>query len=104
MKKIFTLFLLLNSILSSVSAQFNLYEDQFQGGVTGGSFSTGVSGTGSGVITLHIDPASTIRKAYLIVGRLGPAATFTVTLNAMLLTFDASTQASPSSNCSLYGG
>ncbi|MEO8085673.1 MAG: T9SS type A sorting domain-containing protein [Bacteroidota bacterium] len=104
MKKTVALSLYFYSILFSVTAQVTLYEDQFQGGVTGGSFSTGVSGTGNGVINLHIDPASTIRKAYLIAGRLGPAAAFTVTLNALLLTFDASNQATPAFNCSLYGG
>ena len=90
--------------LQHAMSQVKLYEDQFQGGVTGGSFSTGVSGTGSGVITLHIDPASTIRKAYLISGRLGPASPVTVNLNSMVLTFDASNQATPDFNCVLYGG
>jgi PKD repeat protein len=85
-------------------AQVKLYEDQFHGGVTGGSFSSGVNGTGSGTIDLYIDPASTIRKAYLIVGRLGPSVPMTVNLNSMVLTFDASNEATPPFNCSLYGG
>ena len=103
MKK-FLLLIFILSFYSAVNAQVKLYEDQFYGGVTGGSFSTGVAGTGSGVITLHIDPASTIRKAYLIVGRLGPAPAVTVNLNTMLLVFDASNQATPDFQCSLYGG
>lgn len=86
------------------SAQVKLYEDQFNGGVTGGSFSSGVSGTGSGVITLMIDPSSAIRKAYLIAGRLGPASPAVVNLNSMILTFDASNEATPPFNCALYGG
>jgi hypothetical protein len=102
-RKIFILLLFIG-ISAQVKSQVKLYEDQFHGGVTGGSFSTGVSGTGSGVILLHIDPAATIRKAYLIVGRLGPAAAFTVNLNAMVLTFDATNQATPDFNCPLYGG
>ena len=85
-------------------AQVKLYEDQFHGGVTGGSYSSGVNGTGSGNITLAIDPMSTIRKAYLIVGRLGPSVPMTVNLNSMVLTFDGSNEATPPFNCSLYGG
>ena len=104
MKKNILLFFLCLLIVHQVSAQVKLYEDQFHGGVTGGSFSSGVSGASSGVITIHIDPASTIRKAYLISGRLGPAPAFVVTLNTMSLTFDASNQATPDFNCGLYGG
>jgi len=101
--RVILLFLLI-SASCKVNAQVKLYEDQFNGGVTGGSFSTGVSGTGSGVIDIHIDSTATIRKAYLLVGRLGPAAPITVNLNTMVLVFDASTQATPDFQCSLYGG
>jgi len=94
----------LTSVASIVHAQVKLYEDQFNGGVTGSSYSTGVSGTGSGVINLHIDPAATIRKAYLLVGRLGPATPMTVNLNTMVLTFDVTNQATPDFQCALYGG
>ena len=100
------LFILIGVIYLSgtASAQFILYEDQFHGGVTGGSFSSGVSGVGSGFIVLHIDPTSTIRKAYLMVGRLGTAVPVTVNLNSMVLTFDTSNQVTPDFNCALYGG
>src|SRR5688572_23038719 len=87
-----------------LSAQVKFYEDQFNGGVTGSSFSTGIDGSASGTITLHIDPASIIRKAYLFVGRLGPAPAMTVNLNSMVLTFDATNQATPDFQCALYGG
>jgi hypothetical protein len=102
MKKLLVIFSI--CAVNFSSAQVKLYEDQFNGGVTGGSFSTGVLGTGSGVINLNIDPSSTIRKAYLIVGRLGPSAAFTVMLNTMSLTFDASNEATPGFNCPIYGG
>jgi hypothetical protein len=104
MKKAILLFVIPFCTVCAALAQVKLYEDQFYGGVTGGSFSSGVSGTNSGTITLHIDPSSTIRKAYFIAGRLGPAPAATVNLNAMVLTLDASNQATPDFNCALYGG
>jgi len=104
MSRRITFLFFLSIVTCSIQAQVSLYEDQFNGGVTGGSFSSGVTGSGSGVITLHIDSTSTIRKAYLMVGRLGPAPTMTVNLNSMVLTFDASNQATPDFLTGIYGG
>ncbi len=42
-----------------------MYQDVFHGGVTAGGFSTG-QGIGSGVVQLHIEPGSVIRKAFLL--------------------------------------
>lgn len=52
------------TLSSYLSAQIVFYQDVFHGGVTAGGFCTG-QGVGSGVVSLHIEPGSTIRKAYL---------------------------------------
>ncbi|MCO5260162.1 MAG: gliding motility-associated C-terminal domain-containing protein [Crocinitomicaceae bacterium] len=48
----------------NINAQIVLYQDVFHGGVSAGGFSTG-QGSGTGTFDIHIEPGSTIRKAFL---------------------------------------
>lgn len=78
------------SFLCSFS-QNVFYQDVFYGGVTGGGFSTGV-GAGSGTINLHIEPGSTIRKAFLICQRFqNPSPTY-ITINSIPYLLDESSE------------
>lgn len=69
------------------SAQLIFEQDIVQGGVTGAGFSTG-QGSGSGTFNIHIEPGSTIKKAYLFTYRIGypPEAVFI--LNSVPHVFD----------------
>ena len=83
--------------------QLKLYEDQFNGGVTAGGYQTAYNADGTGTFDVHIAPGSSIRKAYLLVGRYGNAPDITITLNGMSIPIDRSSEATPNFN-SIYGG
>jgi gliding motility-associated-like protein len=87
------------------SAQMSYYQDQFAGGVTAAGYSPAYFQTAAttGVITVNIAPGSTIRQAYLIVGRLGNAPATNITLNGSPITLNATNQVSPTFN-TIYGG
>ncbi|MDT8413698.1 MAG: hypothetical protein RQ875_14640, partial [Vicingaceae bacterium] len=70
------------------------YQDVFYGGVTGGGFSSGVGDGASGQIVVNIDPASIIRKAYLLCNRYQNAQPVDVTLNSNTYNFNSSNQVS----------
>jgi gliding motility-associated-like protein len=93
-------------IIASASsiAQVAYYEDNFAGGVTGGGYAPDCTTGGSGSFAVHIDPGSTIRKAFLMAGRHGFAPPLTVTLNGAPYTFDMPNQASPTFFSFAYGG
>lgn len=91
MKRTLGLFLFL-SIYFNTFSQKLYYQDVFYGGVTGGGFSSGVGDGASGQIIVNIDPASTIKKAYLFCNRYGDALPVNVTLNSNVYTFDLSSQ------------
>jgi len=91
--------------LTGLNAQFNLYEDQFNGGVTGNGFSIAYNDSlDSTDIDLHIPVGSTIRKAYLMAVRHGNATNTVVTLNGVDYDFDNNNIASPIYNDPIYGG
>lgn len=92
-------------ICSKANSQTSYYQDQFLGGVTGAGYSPSYSQTAptTGVITVNIAPGSTIRRAYLIAGRLGNAPATNVTLNGTPLTFNATNQVTGPFN-TIYGG
>ncbi|NQX92104.1 MAG: hypothetical protein HRT74_08295, partial [Flavobacteriales bacterium] len=71
-RNVLTIFLAL-FMVSTGSSQTTLYEDSFFGGVTSGGYGQEIAGTSDGVIEVAIDPGSTIRQAWLLVGRLGDA-------------------------------
>jgi len=52
----------------NLDAQHILYQDVFRGGVTGAGYNPTWNSNAQGVIQLHIEPGSTIRKAFLLVG------------------------------------
>ncbi|HWY12663.1 MAG TPA: T9SS type A sorting domain-containing protein [Bacteroidia bacterium] len=88
-----------------ISAQMSFFQDLFNGGVTCAGYSPDYFQTSpvTGVITVNIAAGSTIRKAYLFSGRLGPAPATIVTLNGNPLTFDIPNQVTPTFN-TIYGG
>ncbi len=83
----------------------SFYQDLFLGGVTGAGYSPDYFQTSpvTGIITVNISAGSTIRKAYLMCGRLGPTPPTVVTLNGTALTFDIPNQVTPTFN-TIYGG
>jgi len=68
-------------------AQFKLYEDTFNGGVTCAGWSPDYFVGGSGTMTVSIPAGSTIRKAYIMAGQHGSTGTATVMLNAIPCNF-----------------
>jgi predicted outer membrane repeat protein len=66
-----------------------LYEATFRGGVVTGGYSPGILTTpASGSFTVSIPAGSTIRRAYLLAGRLRNAPDITVTLNDLSYAFN----------------
>jgi hypothetical protein len=107
MKKgiIINLFFLFFICSGKLIGQMSFYQDLFVGGVTCAGYSPPYFQTApvTGVITVNIAPGSTIRKAYLLAGRLGPAPNTIVTLNGNPLSLDPTNQVTPTFN-TLYGG
>jgi len=60
--------LLLLGEMRVVLGQLVFYQDVFKGGVTGAGYNPTWNSNSPGVIQLHIEPGSTIRKAFLLVG------------------------------------
>jgi hypothetical protein len=89
---------------TSAFSQTLFYSDQFHGGITCGGYSPDYSSGGTGTFSVHIEPASSIHKAYLLAGRHGNAMDLTVTLNGTSLTLNSSNQASITFQSPLYGG
>jgi len=80
-----------------------LYEATFRGGVVTGGYSPGILTTlSSGSFTVSIPVGSTIRRAYLLAGRLGNAPDITVTLNALSYAFNNGTVFT-SGSATIYG-
>lgn len=73
-------------------SQSIFFQDVFNGGVTGGGFSTGINSGGGGQIALNILPETTIRKAYLFCNRYGDALPLDVQLNDIVCEFNLSSQ------------
>lgn len=88
------LLILLVVLVSDISkAQLLYYQDSFNGGITVGGWSPGVSATsGNGDFILYIEPGSTIHAAFLVGACLGPATAGTVTLNGTPFAFNAGTE------------
>ncbi len=105
MKKLTILILFASALISDAGfAQVKYYEDNFMGGVTVAGYSPQFNSGGTGSFTLNIVAGSTIRTAYLIAGRQGPAADITVSLNGTTYTFNSSNQVSPTFQSPTYGG
>jgi len=83
----------------------SFYQDVFNGGVTCAGYSPTYSQTTpvTGIITVNIAAGSTIRRAYLLSGRLGAAPATNVTLNGNVLTLNGTNMVTPSFN-TIYGG
>ncbi|MEO0405102.1 MAG: hypothetical protein AAF193_09540, partial [Bacteroidota bacterium] len=90
--------------ISDIGAQTLLYEDSFEGGVTAGGFGQEISGTSDGTIEIQISPGSTIRQAWLLVGRLGDAPDVSFTFGNFNLDLNATNQLSESFDVPNYGG
>lgn len=88
---------------SNSYSQIVFYQDNFIGGVTGAGYSPEVGLGGTGSFTVYIAPGSTIRKAWLMAGRVGNAAAVKVTLNGMSYLFNSTNQVTPTFQ-SNYGG
>jgi hypothetical protein len=98
------LILLFSLLCVFSSAQYKLYEDTFAGGVVTGGYSNGATvPSGSGSFNVAIPAGSTIRRAYLIAGRVGSAPDVTVTLNGSPFTFSAANVVTTGFT-TIYGG
>jgi hypothetical protein len=88
----------------NLQGQLKLYESTFNGGVVTGGYSNGATvPSGSGSFNVNIPAGSTIRRAYLIAGRVGAAPNLTITLNGAPYTFNASNIATTGFQ-TIYGG
>ncbi|WP_306642632.1 gliding motility-associated C-terminal domain-containing protein [Sanyastnella coralliicola] len=88
----------------STLGQNLVYEDSFVGGVTANGFGQDISGGGTGDIELDIAPGSTIREAWILVGRFGAAPDITFTMNGIPYELNAGNQVSETFNVEFYGG
>lgn len=99
--------LLLTALLifiSFVHGQIKFFEESFNGGVVTGGYSNGATvPSGSGSFNVTIPAGSTIRRAYLMAGRVGVAPNVTVTLNGTPFTFSPANQISGGFT-TIYGG
>jgi hypothetical protein len=102
MRKLLLYLLIFFLFSETLHAQYSLYQDAFQGGVTAAGYSPGTGTPGTGYFTIYIAPGSTIRKAYLLAGKQGPVNSVTVFLNGNAVTFDTTT--AYTFFYSLYGG
>jgi hypothetical protein len=102
--KIYSLvfFICFNLFSVNLFAQYKLYEDRYQGGVTAGGYSPGTGTPGVGFFSIHIPPNSFVRKAYLLAGKQGPVNSVPVILNGNTIVFDSTTEYA--SFYSMYGG
>jgi len=73
---------------TTTQAQIVYLQNTFYGGVTGAGFSTG-QGVGSGTFSVHIEPNSTIKNAYLICYRIGYAPSSNISLNGTIYSLDS---------------
>ena len=88
MSKLYIVLLLFCFLFKGNSySQTLFHQDIFKGGVTAGGFSTG-QGSGSGTFNLHIEPNSTIRKAYAFTYRQGYAPQASLDINGSNFLFD----------------
>ncbi|MCO5258512.1 MAG: gliding motility-associated C-terminal domain-containing protein [Crocinitomicaceae bacterium] len=74
-------------IYSCTYSQVVFYQDVCNCGVTAAGFSTGL-GFGSGNFNVHIEPGSTIKKAYMLSYRIGFPPTVSFLLNGTPFTYD----------------
>ena len=73
----------------TVIGQKIYYQDIFNGGVTGGGYNPTWNSNAPGVIQLHIEPGSTIRKAFLLVGMYNNPAPNTMQINGVTVQLDS---------------
>src|SRR5690606_16151957 len=73
--------------VTPLRGQLVFEQDIVQGGITAAGFSTGV-GVGSGGFDIHIEPGSTIKKAYVLSYTLRHPPIAIFTLNGMSFAFD----------------
>lgn len=101
MKRVFLLFIFILTVHFN-SAQVIYYFDTFNGGSTGDGYAPDYFGSGSETLNINIAPGSTIRSAYLLASRLGPAADVIVTLGGTPVTFNMANEVT-GGYASLYG-
>lgn len=89
MKWRFFLILIFTLAIELGYSQSVVYQDICHCGVTAGGFSTGL-GSGTGKVELHIEPGSTIRKAYLFSYTERNPSPNTIIVNSVPYLFDAS--------------
>ena len=68
---------------SKADAQKLLHQDIFHGGVTAAGFSGGIGGVDQGQVEVHIEPGSTIRKAYLFLYTAGNPPKYKTLVNSI---------------------
>ncbi|MFH0894187.1 MAG: gliding motility-associated C-terminal domain-containing protein [Bacteroidota bacterium] len=100
-------FLIFSIILFSspkVFSQLKLWEDSFFGGVTTGGYSPDYQSGGTGKFEVKIEKGSTIKKAFLLVGRFGLAQPVTITMNNKQYKLDKNNMGTPQFQSRSYGG
>ncbi|MDX1651618.1 MAG: hypothetical protein R3277_03945, partial [Brumimicrobium sp.] len=85
----FTILLLIISCSIQSSAQKLFHQDIYYGGVTAAGFSTGVGAWWpEDTITIHIEPGSTIRNAWMFVYSMGYPDELSIVLDNELILID----------------
>jgi gliding motility-associated-like protein len=106
-KKFFFSFLILSLLLLNITDTFSqqkLWEDSFNGGVTTGGYSPDYMSGGTGKFKVEIEKGSTIKKAFLLVGRFGMAQPITITMNDKEYKLDKNNMGTVQFQSHLYGG
>lgn len=107
-KNKYVLFLFLFSFIlfcsPDVFSQKKLWEDSFNGGVTTGGYSPDYQSGGSGKFEIKIEKESTIKKAFLLVGRFGMAPPITIKMNNIQYVLDKNNMGTPQFQSRTYGG
>jgi gliding motility-associated-like protein len=89
---------------AQVFSQQKLWEDSFYGGVTTGGYSPDYQSGGTGKFEVNIEKGSTIKKAYLLVGRFGLAQPITFTMNDKQYKLDKNNMGTTQFQSRSYGG
>lgn len=87
--KLFASTFLFFLLSANLQAQVLYHQDTFHGGVTCVGFSTGL-GAGSGIVDVHVEPGSNVRRAYLIIYKIGYDSLYPIYLNGTKFQFDSS--------------
>src|SRR5690554_7877244 len=91
MRATYLLYLLFSCICLNVTSQTVFHQDIFHGGVTAGGLSSGMGGTYTDTLFLHITAGSAIRNAFLFYYSAGHPTDSTILINNNLFNLNIPT-------------